>query len=128
MFNRSKKAILRRNRFIKGDIKGHGELEIRGKVNGSITVDTLTIGSRAYVKGNITAYSVRISGYVEGNIQARHVMIEKGAHVTGELCYEQLSVAQNADLSGKLTPRTMFECLTATTPIEDIITTLQKAA
>lgn len=128
MFNRTKKAILRRNRFIKGNIKGYGILEVRGKVSGNISVTHLEVGRRAHIIGHIEAETVQISGYVEGNIQARHVIIEKGAQVNGELIYEQLSVASQADLSGKLTPSTLESFTPAPTPVEDIIATLQKVA
>lgn len=128
MFLKPKKAIVRRNRTIKGDIKGQGELELRGKVNGTIEVDSLTIGRKGYVKGDVIADCVRIMGYVQGNIQARKIIVEPGAHVEGELSYEQLSVAPQADLSAKLTPRPLLKLWAERQPVEQVLASLQAVA
>ncbi|MDV7339673.1 polymer-forming cytoskeletal protein [Terasakiella sp. A23] len=128
MFLKPKKAVVRRNRTIKGDIKGQGELDLRGKVNGTIEVDTLTIGRKGYVKGDVIADTVRIMGYVQGNIQARQVIVERGAHVVGELSYEQLSVAPQADLSAKLTPRPLLKLFKEREPVEDVLAKIRAVA
>ncbi len=121
MFLKPKKAIVRRKRIIHGDIKGQGELHLRGVVEGSIEVDNLVIGKRGCVNGNVIAETVRIMGHVKGNIQARHVIVEQGAHVEGELSYEQLSVAPHADLVGKLTPRPLLKIWQERQPVLQVL-------
>ena len=128
MFLKPKKAIVRRNRTIKGDIRGQGELDLRGKVNGTIEVDSLTIGRKGYVKGDVIADTVRIMGYVQGNIQARQVIVERGAHVVGELTYEQLSVAPSADLAAKLTPRPLLKVCKDRQPVEEVLASIKAVA
>lgn len=127
MFLKPKKAVIRRNRVIRGDIKGHGELNLHGNVTGAIEVDDLIIGRNGYVFGDVTAQTVRIQGYVKGNIQARQIIIEKGAHIEGELSYEQLSVAPRADVSAKLTPRPMLTICQSLPAVEDVLPTLHAA-
>lgn len=121
MFLKPKKAILRRNRSIRGDIKGQGELDLRGKVEGNIEVDSLTIGRKGCVNGSVVAETVRIMGFVKGNIQARQVIVEKGAHVEGELSYEQLSVAPKADLAAKLMPRPLLKLWQDRQPVIEVL-------
>jgi len=121
MFLKPKKAIVKRNRRIHADIIGKGELELRGNVEGTIEVDNLVIGKKGCVTGNVIAETVRILGHFKGNIQARQVIIEKSAHIEGELSYEQLSVAPNADLVAKLTPRPLLKLLQKRVPVEEVL-------
>lgn len=128
MFLKPRKAILKRNRVVCGDIKGQGDLELRGNVAGTVEVDHLVIGPNAHVEGNIIAETVRIMGYVKGNIQARRVIVEKGARVEGELSYEQLSVAPQADLAAKLMPRPLLKLLEKRKPVMEVLQGLAYAA
>jgi len=128
MFLKPKRAILRRNRSIFGDIKGEGDLDLRGNVQGDIEVDTLTIGRKGSVTGHVIAETVRVMGHFKGSIQARQVIVEKGAHVEGELSYEQLSVAPKADLAAKLTPRPLLKLLQVRPPIIEVLQGLRAVA
>lgn len=128
MFLKPKRAIVRRNRSIHGDIKGHGELDLRGNVEGTIEVDNLIIGRKGVLTGNVIAETVRIMGFVKGNIQARQVIVEKGAHVEGELSYEQLSVAPKADLAAKLMPRPLLKLWQDRQPVEQVLAGIKTAA
>ncbi|WP_419797849.1 MAG: polymer-forming cytoskeletal protein [Terasakiella sp.] len=128
MFLKPKKAIVKRNRLIQGDLVGQGSLDLRGNVEGSIEVDTLVIGRRATLTGNVIAETVRILGHVKGTIHARRVIVEKGAHVEGELSYEQLSVAPHADVVAKLTPRPLLKLWQERQPIEEVLQGLTLAA
>ena len=127
MFLKPKKAVVRRNREIHADIKGQGALDLRGTVEGTIEVDDLTIGRKGCVTGDVVAETVRIMGFVKGNISARQVIVEKGAHVEGELSYEQLSVAPKADLAAKLMPRPLLKLLQERRPVEEVLQGLQAA-
>ncbi|WP_135080999.1 polymer-forming cytoskeletal protein [Terasakiella sp. SH-1] len=128
MFLKPRKAIVKRNRIIHADIKGQGELDLRGNVEGNIEVDNLVIGRKGCVKGTVVAETVRILGFVKGNIQARQVIVEKGAHVEGELTYEQLSVAPKADVVAKLTPRPLLKLLKKRKPVEEVLADLRAVA
>ncbi|SCA57146.1 hypothetical protein MTBPR1_40169 [Candidatus Terasakiella magnetica] len=128
MFLKPKKAIVRRNRNIHADIKGTGELDLRGNVEGDIEVDNLVIGKKGCVKGTVVAETVRIMGFVKGNIQAREVIIEKSAHIEGELSYEQLTVAPHADLVAKLTPRPLLKLWKDRKPVEEVLEGLRAVA
>ena len=127
MFLKPKKAVLRRNRTIHGDIKGQGELDLRGSVEGTIEVDNLVIGRKGCVTGTVVAETVRIMGFVKGNIQARQVIVETGAHVEGELAYEQLSVAPKADLAAKLMPRPLLKLWRDRKPVIEVLQGLKAA-
>ncbi len=67
-------------------------------------------------------------GFVKGNIQARQVIVEKGAHVEGELSYEQLSVASKADLAAKLMPRPLLKLWQERQPVEQVLASIKTAA
>lgn len=117
MFFKSKKAVVRRNRKIEGDICGHGDLNLQGEVAGKIHVDQLLVGAAGVVCGDVLAQTVRIFGKVKGAVTARHIIIEPGAVVEGELNYESLTVAPNAELIAKFAPRPLVSLMDNRMPV-----------
>jgi cytoskeletal protein CcmA (bactofilin family) len=128
MFLKPKKAIVKRNRLIQGNIIGQGFLDLRGNVEGSIEVDNLVVGRKGCLTGNVIAETVRILGHVKGSVQARTIIVEKGAHVEGELSYERLSVAPRADVAAKLTPRPLLKLWQERQPVEEVLQGISVAA
>ncbi|MDP6573501.1 MAG: polymer-forming cytoskeletal protein [Rhodospirillales bacterium] len=85
---------------IAGDLKGEGEVQIDGTVNGDIRCNTLLVGESAKIKGEIIAESVRVHGTVNGQIQAHTVSLARTARVVGNILHENLSTEQGAFLEG----------------------------
>lgn len=86
---------------IKGDISGGEDLVIAGRVEGSITLDgrALTLAPGSEVVGTISAASVRLSGTVEGRVDAgERLEVLDTAVVDGELSTPALVVADGAHL------------------------------
>lgn len=128
MFITPKKAVIRRKKTIKADIVGKGLLELRGNLHGNVEVDELFISRTGVVTGNVIAETVHVFGVVKGSIQARHVIIERGARVEGELSYEQLSVAPQADLAAKLMPRPLLKILNQRQPVIEVLQGIKAVA
>lgn len=86
---------------IKGDISGGEDLVIAGRVEGSITLDgrSLTLAPGSEVVGTISAGSVRLSGTVEGRVDAgERLEVLDTAVVEGDLSTPALVVAEGAHL------------------------------
>jgi cytoskeletal protein CcmA (bactofilin family) len=86
---------------IKGDISGGEDLVIAGRVEGSITLDgrALTLAPGSAVIGAISAASVRLSGTVEGRVDAgERLEVLDTAIVEGDLSTPALVVAEGAHL------------------------------
>lgn len=86
---------------IKGDISGGEDLVISGRVEGSITLDgrSLTLAPGSVVVGMVSAASVRVSGTVEGSVEAgERLEVLDTAVVEGDLSAPALVVAEGAHL------------------------------
>jgi len=93
-------SLLSADLKITGDINSQGEIQVDGQVDGDIHSEVLVIGETAQINGEISADSVRVHGYVTGQIKARSVSLAKSAHVLGDILHENLSIEQGAFLEG----------------------------
>jgi cytoskeletal protein CcmA (bactofilin family) len=88
---------------ITGDIRASVDLHLDGRVEGNLSCAALVQGQDSVIKGHITAKSVRIGGTVEGSITADELVVEATAHITGDVNYGSISVAQGAEVDGRVT-------------------------
>ncbi len=93
-------SILSRAVFVKGNIQKNGDMHMEGTLQGNMRARTLTLGSTAQVRGNISGDHVRCSGKVEGNITARVVELFSTARVKGNIVHETLAIEGGAQLDG----------------------------
>ncbi len=97
-------SVLGESAVVIGNVSGHGDLEIRGKVQGDVVlegrafvaaggivlgrVEALTVIVAGQVRGDLVAgegVEIEATGDVEGNISAPRVAIHGGARVRGSL-------------------------------------------
>lgn len=90
---------------IAGNVIAQADLHIDGAIEGDIQCATLVQGETSRIKGAIVADSVRLSGIVEGAINARELVIERMAHITGDVSYETISIAPGGRVEGRFTIR-----------------------
>jgi cytoskeletal protein CcmA (bactofilin family) len=90
---------------ITGDIATTSELHLDGKVLGDVSCGALTQGVSGEVRGNIKAGEARLSGLVDGAVEAAILNLEPSARVTGDVLYESLSVAAGAEVDGRFKRR-----------------------
>src|SRR5262245_29331800 len=103
----TKKAVmdLGKSIVIKGELSGSEDVTLYGHMEGSIRLPdhTLTIGSDAAIKANISARIVVIVGAVAGNVTATEkVEIQATGSVTGDISSARLAVAEGGQLHGKV--------------------------
>lgn len=105
---RSKEALvmdLGKSVVIKGELSGSEDLTLCGQMEGSIKLPghTLTIGSHADIKAEISAKAVVIMGAVTGNVTAGDkVEIQATGSVTGDIVAPRLAIADGGSLRGKV--------------------------
>lgn len=87
---------------IKGDIKINGFTRIDGDLDGNLeTSGNVIIGSKARIKGNITARSVTVGGIVKGNILApESVHLLSTSAVIGDIQSHKICAEQDVFLHG----------------------------
>jgi cytoskeletal protein CcmA (bactofilin family) len=88
-----------------GEVQCTTDLQVEGRVNGDIRCATLFLNVGGVVAGTIHADRVRVSGTVEGNIEAGDLAIEPTARVTGDILYSRLKVATGGIMEGSLKRR-----------------------
>ena len=90
---------------IKGELSGSEDLTLYGQMEGSIKLPdhTLTIGSHADIKAEISAKAVVVMGAVTGNVTAGDkVEIQATGSVTGDIVSPRLVIADGACLHGRV--------------------------
>jgi cytoskeletal protein CcmA (bactofilin family) len=91
--------------IIKGELSGSEDLTLCGHMEGSIKLPahTLTIGSQADIKAEVSALTVVIIGAVTGNVTAgERVEIQATGSVSGDVVSPRLVIADGGRLCGKV--------------------------
>ena len=95
-------SLLSADLRIVGDITGDADIQIEGRVEGSIKCRALTIGNSGEVKCKIIAHDVTINGNFEGQMSAGLVKIAASAKVKGDITVrEALSIETGAKFEGQ---------------------------
>jgi cytoskeletal protein CcmA (bactofilin family) len=86
---------------IVGNLSARVDLHIDGKVKGDVTCGNLVQGEGSVIAGKVTAESAKLSGHVEGSIEANDLVIESSARVKGDVIYSNLTIAPGGQIEGK---------------------------
>jgi len=87
---------------IVGNLSARVDLHIDGKVQGDVTCGNLVQGEGSFIAGKVTADSAKLSGHVEGSIEANDLVIESSARIKGDVVYSNLTIAPGGQIEGKL--------------------------
>lgn len=88
---------------IKGEISGHEDLKLDGKVDGLVSVGghRLTVGAGAKLSADLVAREALIAGEVTGEIRAAdRIEIAKTAAIVGNLLAGRIVMEEGAYFSG----------------------------
>ncbi|WP_437814470.1 bactofilin family protein [Sorangium sp. So ce1078] len=90
---------------IRGNVQGDGDLEILGRVEGSVVMTgDVTIGEGALIQSDVRGRRVVVRGAVAGNISGEEaVILEPGARVVGDLGAPQVGIQAGALVRGNVT-------------------------
>jgi cytoskeletal protein CcmA (bactofilin family) len=86
---------------IEGNLRGDGELQVDGVIQGDVAVARLTIGEGGKIDGSVQADSAEVRGRVVGSITAKQVRLYASAHVDGDITHEQLTMEAGAFFQGR---------------------------
>jgi cytoskeletal protein CcmA (bactofilin family) len=90
---------------IKGKISGEEDLQIDGKVEGSVALQgqRLTVGRSGQLNSEVHAREVVVFGKVQGNLRASdRVEIKKDGSVTGDITTSRISIEDGAYFKGRI--------------------------
>ena len=109
---------------INGDLTTSAQLHVDGRIDGHVRCAQLCQGATGTIAGDIVADEARIAGLVEGTVNARTLIIEASARVTGDVAYETITISAGAQIDGRLARREALAggdaapALLLTTPIK----------
>ena len=90
---------------IKGELVGHEDLKLEGKIEGAISLGghRLNVGSTAHIHAHIVAREVVVAGEVIGNVNARdRIEIKKGGSIVGDLTTARIVIEDGAFFKGAI--------------------------
>jgi cytoskeletal protein CcmA (bactofilin family) len=95
-------STIGRGTVVRGSVHGEGDLEILGRVEGSVAVSgDLSIGESAHVKSDVSGRRVTVQGAVSGNVSATEaIVLLAGARVVGDLGAPQIGIRPGALVRG----------------------------
>lgn len=83
-----------------GNITAGGDMQVDGSIEGDINTNSLTVGDKASIHGEIVADEVIVRGRIIGSIRARRVQLCSTCHVEGNILHEALAVETGAFFEG----------------------------
>jgi len=95
-------SIIGQGTVVRGNVRGTGSLEVRGRIEGDVEVDgDVALGDEGAVKGNISGAQLVIAGQVAGDLRGTEaVLLERGARVVGDLVAPRIGIADGALVRG----------------------------
>ena len=86
---------------ITGNLNARVDLHIDGKIQGDVVCGNLVQGEGSIIAGKVVAESAKLSGQVEGSIEATDLVIEASARIMGDVLYTNLTIAPGGQVEGK---------------------------
>ena len=85
-------------------VASKSSIRVDGKIEGGITdADSVVIGGKGDIQGDISAKSVVIGGKVIGNISASNIEILSDASIHGDIKTAALAISEGANFEGNCT-------------------------
>lgn len=97
-------SVLPEGATLEGEIRGTGDLVVRGTVLGALDVDgSITVDATGRVRGEIRARSMVVRGEVEGPVNVVELLrLDAGGKVVGDVVADRVSAATGALLRGRV--------------------------
>ena len=95
-------SIIGQGSVVRGNLRGSGALEIRGRVEGDVEIDgDVAIGEDGGVSGSVRGAQILVAGQVAGDLTGTEaVILERGARVVGDLIAPRIGIAEGALVRG----------------------------
>ncbi len=96
-------SLLSKEVKIEGDIQGNENLQIEGKLKGSIKITgDIYVGLTGVVEANVEADNVVIQGLISGNVTARkQLQIQATGKLMGDCTAQTIDIREGAHFEGR---------------------------
>jgi cytoskeletal protein CcmA (bactofilin family) len=98
-------AVIGPSITIKGEISGKENLEIQGRLEGTISMKEhrVTVGQKGHVKADIHAKAIHIAGEVEGNLFGdEEVVLRESGQLLGNITAARVTLEDGSKFKGSI--------------------------
>lgn len=89
---------------ITGELESTEDIRIDGQVEGDVRGLSVTVGPDAKVKGTVFGDAVEVAGTIDGRIEAKTVVLNGTAHMSGDVVHQDIKIESGAFVDGHLKP------------------------
>ncbi len=98
-------SIIGSDVVITGNISASVDLHVDGQIEGDLTCASLVQGEGSAIRGAVVAETAKLAGLVDGSIEARNLVIERTARITGDVTYDNLTIEPGGQVEGRFAHR-----------------------
>lgn len=97
-------AIIGQATFIRGSVRGDGDLNVAGRIEGNIELSgEVVFEESALIKSSVSARRIVVRGAIAGDLTATEaIVLEAGARVVGDLSAARVSIDEGALFRGRI--------------------------
>ena len=95
-------TIIGQDAVFDGTFTSDGDIHILGTMRGAVSARLCVVEVQGTVEGQISAEEVLVIGRVVGPLRGRHVHLQAGAIVEGDITSETIAIDHGAKLSGSV--------------------------
>ncbi|MEM7619924.1 MAG: polymer-forming cytoskeletal protein [Pseudomonadota bacterium] len=95
-------TIISSDLTIIGNVVSKGQVTLDGTIQGDMHCASLVVGENGEIDGGIIANEVVVHGRVTGAIRGDRVMLQKTAHVEGDIFHQEIGIEMGTVFDGTL--------------------------
>jgi cytoskeletal protein CcmA (bactofilin family) len=85
---------------LRGALESTGDIQLHGRVEGSVRAAGLVVKDTAVIEGDVIADDVTVRGSIRGSIRARKVLLCAGSRVEADIHYSVFAAESGARIEG----------------------------
>jgi cytoskeletal protein CcmA (bactofilin family) len=85
---------------LRGALESTGDVQLYGRVEGSVRAAVLVVKDKAVIEGDVIADDVTVRGSIRGSIRARKVLLCAGSSVEADIHYSTFAAENGARIEG----------------------------
>jgi len=94
-------SIIGEDLTITGNVTSKGEIQVDGEIQGDIHCNSLLLGDKSQVRGEVVAEEIVVRGRLVGSIKGLRITLQAPSHVEGDIYHQSLAIEPGAYFEGK---------------------------
>ena len=94
-------SIIGEDLTITGNVTSKGEIQVDGEIQGDIHCNSLLLGDKSQVRGEVVAEEIVVRGRLVGSIKGLRITLQGPSHVEGDIFHQSLAIEPGAYFEGK---------------------------